>query len=149
MLDPDVAKQIAGGLTRAGAPSVKESAPQADAQSLLTNRESDVLDLLRQGLENKKIALELGLSQGTVRNHISSILQKLGVTNRTQAVIRALHLDCWKMRGVNPQASVQRDQTNVPNDVRQPVCERPRVPERQSRVRCRDTIRYDGWYRRR
>ena len=92
VLDPDVAKQIAGGLTRAGAPSVKESAPQVDAQSRLTNRETDVLDLLRQGLENKKIALQLGLSQGTVRNHISSILQKLGVTNRTQAVIRALHL---------------------------------------------------------
>ena len=99
VLDPDVAKQIAGGLTRAGAPSVKESAPQADAQSLLTNRESDVLDLLRQGLENKKIALELGLSQGTVRNHISSILQKLGVTNRTQAVIRALHLGLLEDEG--------------------------------------------------
>ena len=99
VLDPDVAKQIAGGLTRAGAPSAKESAPQADAQSLLTNRESDVLDLLRQGLENKKIALELGLSQGTVRNHISSILQKLGVTNRTQAVIRALHLGLLEDEG--------------------------------------------------
>ncbi len=92
VLDPDVAKQIAGGLTPVGAPLAKESTPQADAPSLLTNRETDVLDLLRQGLENKKIALQLGLSQGTVRNHISSILQKLDVTNRTQAVIRALHL---------------------------------------------------------
>ena len=92
VLDPDVAKQIAGGLAKGGMAHARENTPQADAGSLLTNRETDVLDLLRQGLENKKIARELGLSQGTVRNHISSILQKLEVTNRTQAVIRALHL---------------------------------------------------------
>lgn len=93
VLDPDVAKQIAGNLKAPVAtPNVQQQKHHQKEAPPLTNRETDVLELLRRGLENKKIALELGLSQGTVRNHISSILQKLAVSNRTQAVIRALHL---------------------------------------------------------
>jgi DNA-binding NarL/FixJ family response regulator len=52
----------------------------------LTERENQVLQLLAQGLANKQIALTLGISEHTVKFHISSIYAKLGATNRTEAV---------------------------------------------------------------
>jgi DNA-binding NarL/FixJ family response regulator len=52
----------------------------------LTDRELEVLGLLAQGLANKQIALELGISEHTVKFHVSSIYTKLNVTNRTEAV---------------------------------------------------------------
>lgn len=52
----------------------------------LTDRESDVLQLLAQGLPNKQIALTLGISEHTVKFHVSGIYTKLGATNRTEAV---------------------------------------------------------------
>lgn len=56
----------------------------------LTPREIDVLELLTEGLPNKAIAERLGISDQTVKFHIASILGKLGATNRTEAVRRAL-----------------------------------------------------------
>jgi DNA-binding NarL/FixJ family response regulator len=52
----------------------------------LTERESEVLGLLSKGLANKQIAVELGISEHTVKFHVSSIYTKLNVTNRTEAV---------------------------------------------------------------
>jgi DNA-binding NarL/FixJ family response regulator len=52
----------------------------------LTERESQVLQLLARGLANKQIAAALGISEHTVKFHVSSIYAKLGVTNRTEAV---------------------------------------------------------------
>jgi DNA-binding NarL/FixJ family response regulator len=52
----------------------------------LTERESQVLELLTRGLANKQIALELGISEHTVKFHVSSIYTKLNVTNRAEAV---------------------------------------------------------------
>ncbi|MCB0155271.1 MAG: response regulator transcription factor [Anaerolineae bacterium] len=56
----------------------------------LTERELTVLRLMVDGLSNKEIAKELNLSPNTIRSHVSSILSKLGVTNRTEAVRLAL-----------------------------------------------------------
>ena len=56
----------------------------------LTARESDVLGLLAQGLPNKAIAAQLGISPKTVGNHIEHIYTKLGVTNRAGAAMRAM-----------------------------------------------------------
>jgi DNA-binding NarL/FixJ family response regulator len=56
----------------------------------LTGRETDILRLLAHGRSNSEIASILFLSEGTVRNHISSILEKLGVSDRTQAAVLAL-----------------------------------------------------------
>ena len=53
----------------------------------LTPQQVRVLMMLNDGLVNKQIAYELGVSEGTVKAHVSAILQKLGVTSRTQAVI--------------------------------------------------------------
>lgn len=52
----------------------------------LTDREAEVLQLLARGMANKQIALELGISEHTVKFHISSIYTKLGAGNRTEAV---------------------------------------------------------------
>lgn len=57
---------------------------------LLSERELDVLRLLARGLSNTEIANRLYLSQGTVRNYVSSILSKLNVADRTQAAVLAL-----------------------------------------------------------
>lgn len=55
----------------------------------LTAREHDVLDLIARGRRNSEIATELGLSEKTVRNHVSSVLLKLQVPDRTSAALRA------------------------------------------------------------
>ena len=56
----------------------------------LSDREGEVLKLLAKGLTNAEIAEHLHLTQGTVRNYVSSILNKLGVEDRTQAAIMAI-----------------------------------------------------------
>jgi DNA-binding NarL/FixJ family response regulator len=56
----------------------------------LTPREEDVLRYLARGLSNKEIAQELFISDGTVKSHVEHILSKLGVSDRTQAVVWAI-----------------------------------------------------------
>jgi len=56
----------------------------------LTDRESEVLGLVAKGMANKQIALALGISEHTVKFHVSSIYTKLNVTNRTEAVREGL-----------------------------------------------------------
>ncbi len=57
----------------------------------LTDREQEVLLLVRDGLANKQIARRLGISERTVKAHLTSVFQRLGVTDRTQAAIWATH----------------------------------------------------------
>ena len=75
-------------LTALYAPSMPRGIPQATetAEELLTEREVEVLQLLAQGLANKQIAQLLNISANTVKFHVSSIYNKLGATNRTEAV---------------------------------------------------------------
>jgi two-component system, NarL family, response regulator LiaR len=65
------------------------AAPRPDADGL-TNREREVLTLIARGLPNKLIARELSISEKTVKAHVSSILGKLGLTDRTQAALYAV-----------------------------------------------------------
>ena len=53
----------------------------------LNDRETDILELVADGLNNKEIASRLSLSEGTVRNYVSSILEKLNLRDRTQLVV--------------------------------------------------------------
>jgi len=55
----------------------------------LTEREREILALVTQGASNRQIAENLYLTEGTVKNHMSSILSKLGVRDRTQAALKA------------------------------------------------------------
>jgi DNA-binding NarL/FixJ family response regulator len=69
--------------------------PPEEAEELieqLTPREAEILELLAQGLANKQIALELEISEHTVKFHVSSIYAKLGATNRMEAVRMGLQL---------------------------------------------------------
>jgi len=67
----------------------------------LTARERQVLTLLAEGARNSEIARQLGMSEKTVRNHVSAILSKLGVPDRTAAAIKAS--ETWRRSG--PQAT--------------------------------------------
>jgi DNA-binding NarL/FixJ family response regulator len=58
----------------------------------LTDRETDVLRLMVAGYSNREIAEAIHLAPGTIKNHVSNVLLKLGVRDRTRAVIRALEL---------------------------------------------------------
>ena len=58
----------------------------------LTAREMEVLQLMAQGLANKQIALSLGISEHTVKFHLSSLYAKLGISSRTEAVKRGIEL---------------------------------------------------------
>lgn len=58
----------------------------------LTDRETEILRLMASGFSNKEIAGSLGVAEGTIKNHVSNILSKLGVRDRTRAVLKAFEL---------------------------------------------------------
>lgn len=62
------------------------------SKSILTKREKEVFDLLILNKTTEEIAEELGISEKTVRNHISNVMQKLGVKGRAAAVVELLKL---------------------------------------------------------
>lgn len=66
--------------------------PKLDLPERLTSREVEVLALMAGGFNNREIADALGPSEGTIKNHVSSILSKLGVRDRVRAVLRGLEL---------------------------------------------------------
>jgi len=75
--------------TDLSSPSDPELARLRDRLVTLTPQQVRVLMMLSEGLLNKQIAYELGVSEATIKAHVSAILQKLGVESRTQAVIAA------------------------------------------------------------
>lgn len=90
-LVPAVAAKVVGELTRRMA---QDRAPLgvAPAPDLLSERERDVLRAIANGASNKEIASQLFIAEGTVKNHITHILEKLGVADRTQAALKAREL---------------------------------------------------------
>ena len=70
----------------------RESSSEDPLIELLTAREMEVIQLMAQGLANKQIALALGISEHTVKFHLSSLYAKLNSTSRTEAVKRGIEL---------------------------------------------------------
>ena len=87
LIKPAITDRILRGLDLA-----KPSFPSLDPPAPLTERETAVLRLMVAGYSNREIADAIAVSEGTVKNHVSSILSKLGVRDRTRAVLRALDL---------------------------------------------------------
>ena len=85
-VQPAVTERVLQALR--GSPSKLE--PEDDLLEPLTERELEILRLMAGGYSNKEIAGAHSLSEGTVKNHVSSILGKLGVRDRTRAVLKAL-----------------------------------------------------------
>lgn len=87
LIAPSITDRLLRAITSGPSP-VGEGAPPVQP---LTERETEVLRLVAHGYANRQIAEILVLSEGTVKNHVSSLLAKLGARDRTNAVLRALH----------------------------------------------------------
>jgi DNA-binding NarL/FixJ family response regulator len=92
-LDPELAARLLRRLaTENGGRGVARSADDDLTVASLTPRELEVLQLMQLGRTNRQVAEELFISRGTVKRHVENIIAKLGVSDRTQAVVRALEL---------------------------------------------------------
>ncbi len=102
LLQPEVARKVFAALTPGAAsniPPLPSSSTQAPSSSTahppieqLTEREREILRLVVRGASNREIGEALFITEGTVKNHMSSILGKLGVRDRMQAVLKAREL---------------------------------------------------------
>ncbi len=106
-------RAVAGGAT-VFQPAITErllragSAPHVDMETpreQLTGREAEVVRLMAGGYSNREIAEALGTAEGTVKNHVSSILAKFGVRDRTRAVLKALETGVLRTPGAGPATS--------------------------------------------
>ncbi|MCO5203443.1 MAG: response regulator transcription factor [Anaerolineae bacterium] len=88
-LQPSVAAKVVAEFTRLSQSA--ETRPQPLVEPL-SNREMEILEILATGASNKEIAAQLFIAEGTVKNHVTNILGKLGVRDRTQAALKAKEL---------------------------------------------------------
>jgi DNA-binding NarL/FixJ family response regulator len=87
LIKPAITERVLRGLEQA-----RPDFPSLNPPDPLTERETEVLRLMVAGHSNREIADAFAMSEGTVKNHVSSILSKLGVRDRTRAVLKALEL---------------------------------------------------------
>ncbi|GHO94200.1 DNA-binding response regulator [Reticulibacter mediterranei] len=97
LLHPEIAQKVLASFSSASIePTVTTPATSAFAGAsdlaLLTEREREILALLARGASNREISETLYIASGTVKNHLSNILSKLGVRDRTQAALKAREL---------------------------------------------------------
>ena len=83
VLGSEVLDRMGSLMGHLGHPPTSEDSALAQ----LSQRESEIVELIAQGLDNREIAARLFISEGTTRNHISTILTKLGLKNRTQLAV--------------------------------------------------------------
>jgi DNA-binding NarL/FixJ family response regulator len=87
LVKPAVTERLLKGLE-----GMRTEFSSLDRPDPLTERETEILRLMAGGYSNKEIANSLGVAEGTVKNHVSNILSKLGVRDRTRAVLKAFEL---------------------------------------------------------
>ncbi len=85
MVQPVVTQRLLKGLS-----SVQAEFSSLEQPDPLTERETEILRLMAGGYSNKEIANALNVAEGTVKNHVSNVLSKMGVRDRTRAVLKAL-----------------------------------------------------------
>jgi DNA-binding NarL/FixJ family response regulator len=85
LIQPAVTERLLRGLQ-----TVSGDVKSFDTPSPLTEREREILRLMASGYSNKEIAKAFDVAEGTVKNHVSSVLSKLGVRDRTRAVLKGL-----------------------------------------------------------
>lgn len=90
-LEPSVTAKVLAHFSRMAGREHHRAAPQPLAEPL-SAREVEVLRLLADGCSNKEIGARLAIAEGTVKNHMTNVLGKLGVLDRTQAALRAREL---------------------------------------------------------
>lgn len=88
-LQPSVAAKVVAEFARLNTAAPPKPAPLVEP---LSDRELEILRLLSNGLSNKEIAMQLYITEGTVKNHVTNVLGKLDVRDRTQAAIKAREL---------------------------------------------------------
>lgn len=86
LIAPSITDRLLRAIRAGAEPAPEAAVPAQD----LTEREQEVLRLMAEGYPNRQIAQALFLAEGTVKNHVSTILLKLGARDRTNAVLRAL-----------------------------------------------------------
>jgi DNA-binding NarL/FixJ family response regulator len=89
LIDPSVTRKVVAEFARLASPARPLSAGLAEP---LSEREVEILKLLAQGLSNREIAHSLYLAEGTVKNYVTVLLQKIGARDRTQAALRGKEL---------------------------------------------------------
>jgi DNA-binding NarL/FixJ family response regulator len=87
LVAPVVTQRLLTGLK-----GMETSFASLDRPDPLTDRETEILRLMAGGFSNKEIANSLGVAEGTIKNHVSNILSKLGVRDRTRAVLKAFEM---------------------------------------------------------
>ncbi|CAB1212512.1 Oxygen regulatory protein NreC [Acinetobacter bouvetii] len=88
-IDPFIAQEILKQISAQAIPTASDEKSTDQDADLLTSRETEILDLVAQGMSNREIAEQLNVSKYTVESHIKHIYRKLSVTKRTKAVIAA------------------------------------------------------------
>ena len=88
-LQPSIAAKVVGEFSRLA--KLRTEHPASSLETL-SHRELEILRLIAAGLSNREIAARLFITEGTVKNHVTEILGKLGVSNRTQAALKARDL---------------------------------------------------------
>jgi DNA-binding NarL/FixJ family response regulator len=91
-LDPQLAARLLRRLATEDVGRREARSADGGLTDALTPRELEVLGLVQQGLSNRQVAEKLFISRGTVKRHIENMMAKLGVSDRTQAVVKALQL---------------------------------------------------------
>ena len=87
LVQPAMTQRLLSGLEH-----MRNEFVSLDRPDPLTERETEILRLMAGGFSNKEIANSLGVAEGTIKNHVSNILSKLGVRDRTRAVLKAFEL---------------------------------------------------------
>lgn len=90
LIQPSITRKVLSEFSRLA--TTPKAANTTDLPEPLTDREMDVLKSIAEGHSNKEIAEQLFITEGTVKNHVSNLIAKLNVRDRTQAIIRAKDL---------------------------------------------------------